>query len=129
MSTSPTPISKPLPGREYSPAFLLACAGFWVLAGTMSYLWGSSLAAGLIMIFLAIVFGIGAIARSTNTQAAAEEPTAEPPPTNSRQLRLILAGLILLHGVVAIVICKHWLPLIDTYTFQRDACRNLLHGI
>ncbi len=41
----------------------------------------------------------------------------------------ILAGLILLHGVVGIVICRHWLPLIDTYTFQREACKNLLRGI
>jgi len=62
MSNSPTRVPKPRTERDYSPAFLLACAGFWVLAGTMSYLWGSSLAAGLIMIFLAIVFGIGAIA-------------------------------------------------------------------
>ncbi|MGB7152141.1 MAG: hypothetical protein WBD45_23485 [Terriglobales bacterium] len=129
MLNSPTPVSKPRAELEYSSAFLLVCAAFWVLAGTMSYLWGSSLAAGLIMIFLAIVFGISSIARSTKPQAAAEEPASDPPPTGLRRMWFILAGLILLHGVVAIVICRHWLPLIDTYTFQREACKNLLRGI
>jgi hypothetical protein len=129
MSTSPTPIPKPLPEREYSPAFLLACAGFWVLAGTMSYLWGSSLTAGLIMVFLAIVFGSGAMARSSKAQPVQAETAADPIPTASHRIWLMLACLILVHGVVAIVICKHWLPAIDTYTFQRDACKNLLHGV
>lgn len=128
MSNSPTRVPKPRTERDYSPAFLLACAGFWVLAGTMSYLWGSSLAAGLIMIFLAIVFGIGAIAVSTKVQPPAKE-TAALPPSNPRRTWLILAGLIFAHGIVAVALCRHWLPLIDTYTFQRDACNNLLHGI
>lgn len=128
MSTNPTRFPQARAKREYSSAFLLTCAAFWVLAGTMSYLWGSSLTAGLIMIFLAIAFGIGAIARSTKTQPA-EEETAHRISATSRPRRLILAALILLHAVVAIVICRHWLPVIDTYTFQRDACRNLLHGI
>jgi hypothetical protein len=129
MSNRQMRIPKPLAERDYSPAFLLACAAFWVLAGTMSYLWGSSLAAGLIMIFLAVIFGIGAIARSTKTQNAEAENEANPIPTGSRRMWLVLACLILIHAVVAIVICKHWSPVIDTYTFQREACRNLLHGI
>jgi hypothetical protein len=128
MSSNPTRVRKPRIEREYSPVFLLACAGFWVLAGTMSYLWGSSLAAGLIMILLAIVFGMGAIARSGKAQAA-EEATADPISTCTRRTWLILAALILVHGVVAVAICRHWLPEIDTYTFQRDACKNLLDGI
>ncbi|MGA7287566.1 MAG: hypothetical protein WBX02_05685, partial [Terriglobales bacterium] len=130
MSNSPTQVPQPKARaeREYSSAFLLACAAFWVLAGTMSYLWGSSLAAGLIMISLAIVFGIGAIARSTKDQPTTKD-TAAPPPTNSPRMSLILVGLILVHCVVAVVICRHWLPMIDTYTFQRDACKNLLQGI
>ncbi len=127
MLNSPARLPRLRTEREYSPALLLACAGFWVLAGTMSYLWGSSLAAGLITIFLAIAFGIGAIARSTKVRAA--EETTDRFPTGPRPMWLIVAGLILLHGVIAIVVCKHWLPEIDTYTFQRDACRNLLHGI
>jgi len=129
MSTSPMPIPKPLPEREYSPAFLLACAGFWVLAGTMSYLWGSSLTAGLIMVFLAIVFGIGAMAGSSKAQPVHAETAADPIPTAPHRMWLMLACLILVHGGVAMVICKHWLPAIDTYTFQRDACKNLLHGV
>ena len=80
------------------------------------------------MISLAIVFGIGAIARSTKDQPTTKD-TAAPPPTNSPRMSLILVGLILVHCVVAVVICRHWLPMIDTYTFQRDACKNLLQGI
>jgi len=80
------------------------------------------------MIFLAILFGVGAIARSTNVQAADEE-SAHRISTSSRPQWLILAGLLLFHGATAVVICKHWLPVIDTYTFQREACKNLLHGI
>ncbi len=129
MLKSPTRVPKPRAEHEYSSALFLACAGFWVLAGTMSFLWGSSLTAGLIMISLAIVFAAGAIARSTKTQLAGKETAAEPLPTNSRQMWLFLAGLILVHGVVAVVICRHWLPAIDTYTFQRDACKNLLRGV
>lgn len=141
LNLAPVPI--PQGGREYSSAFLMACAAFWVLAGTMSYLWGSSLTAGLIMIFLAIMFGIGAIARFNmvrsnmvrcNMVRSGNEETGKktesgPGPGGSRRMWLILAGLIFVHGVVAVVILKHWLPVIDTYTFQRDACRNLLHGI
>jgi hypothetical protein len=108
---------------ECSSAFLLAFAWFWVISGTLSYLWGSSLAAGLIMIFLAIVLGIGAIARS------AQEESAVGIVNGPRRLRLILAGLILLHGSVALVIAKNWLPVIDTYTFQWDSSNNLAHGI
>jgi hypothetical protein len=111
---------------QYSFAFLLACAGFSVLAGTMSYLWGSSLTAGLIMIFLAILFGVIAIACSTQ---ATIETAADSPPANSRRMWLILIGLVIVHAVVAVVICRQWLPAIDTYTFQRDACNNLLRGI
>jgi hypothetical protein len=129
MLNSPTRVPNPPAGREYSPAFLLACAGFWVLAGTMSYLWGSSLTAGLIMIFLATVFAIGAIARSPKAQPAKEETVAYPTPAPSRRMWLILACLVLVHAVAAIVICTHWLPAIDTFTFQRDACKNLLRGI
>lgn len=127
MSTNPTPIQEPHPDGKYSSAFLLACAAFWVLAGTMSYLWGSSLTAGLMMIFLAIMFSIGAIASSPKAQAAQAETVADP--IASRRMWLIFACLILVHGVVAVVICRHWLPVIDTYTFQRDACKNLLHGV
>jgi len=80
------------------------------------------------MIFLAIVFGIGAIARSTKACSAVEE-TDDRISISSRPMCLFLAGLIVLHGVVAVAICRHWLPVIDTYTFQRDACMNLLDGI
>lgn len=129
MLTNLAPISMPRAGREYSSAFLMACAGFWVLAGTMSYLWGSSLTAGLIMIFLAIVFGIGATARSTKESPAGQGSSTDLVPPGSHRMWLILAGLIFVHGVVAVVILRHWLPVIDTYTFQRDACSNLLRGI
>jgi hypothetical protein len=111
----------------------MACAAFWVLVGTMSYLWGSSLVAGLIMIFLAIMFGIGAMARSNeiryNEEEEAEGAVGGLSRNGSRRMWLILAGLILVHGVAAFVVVRHWLPVIDTYTFQRDACWNLLHGI
>jgi hypothetical protein len=75
------------------------------------------------MIFLAIVLGIGAIARS------AQEESAVGIANGPRRLWLILAALILLHGSVAFVIAKNWLPVIDTYTFQWDASNNLAHGI
>ena len=78
------------------------------------------------MIFLAILFGVIAIACSTQPTI---ETAAESPPGNSRRTWLILIGLVIVHAVVAVVICRQWLPAIDTYTFQRDACKNLLHGI
>ncbi len=75
------------------------------------------------MIFLAIVLGIGAMARS------AQEESAVGITNGPRRLWLILAALILLHGSVAFVIAKNWLPVIDTYTFQWDVSNNLAHGI
>jgi hypothetical protein len=120
-STRPSPRVK----HEYSSAFLLASAGFCVFSGTFSYLWGgNSLTAGLIMIFLAIMLSIGAIARSSK-----EGSVVAPIPSGSRRMWLILASLILVHGSVASLIARNSLPVIDTYTFQRDACKNLVHGI
>ncbi len=119
-STLPNPRVK----REYSSAFLLAGAGFWAMLGIVSYQLGDYLTAQLIMIFLAIVLSIGAIARSSK-----ESGVAAPIPSGSRRMWLILASLILLHGSVAVLIARNWLPAIDTYTFQRDACKNLVHGI
>src|SRR5271157_5777235 len=111
--------------REFSSAFLLANAGFWVFSGTYCYLWGgNSLLAGLSMIFLAIMLSIGAIAR-----CSPEAALAPPIPSASRRMWLILASLILVHVAAAILITKTWVPVIDTYTFQRDSCKNLIQGI
>ncbi|MFY9843974.1 MAG: hypothetical protein WA718_19290 [Terriglobales bacterium] len=111
--------------REFSSAFLLASAGFWVFGGTYCYLWGgNSLLAGLSMIFLAILLSIAAIAR-----CSPEAAMAPPVPSPSRRMWLILASLILVHVAAAILITRTWVPVIDTYTFQRDSCKNLIHGI
>jgi hypothetical protein len=120
-STHPNPWAK----RECSSAFLLASAAFLVFSGTYSYLWGgNSFAAGLIMIFLAIVLSIAAIAR-----APGENSLVASIPSSSRRMWIILASLILVHGSMAFLITKNFVPVIDTYTFQRDASKNLVQGI
>jgi hypothetical protein len=120
-STRPNPWAK----HECSSAFLLASAAFWVFSGTYSYLWGgNSFAAGLIMIFLAIVLSIAAIAR-----APRENSLVASIPSDSRRMWLILASLILIHVSMAFLLTKNFVPVIDTYTFQRDASKNLVNGI
>jgi hypothetical protein len=103
------------------------CAGFIVVAGNLcgSAEWGNCIPAGLGFMLTAVVVSVYAIARSS--QDISSDHVAQG---ISRRLWLILAAAILLHGVVAVVLCKT-VPAktIDCFTFQRDASSDLAHGI
>ena len=87
--------------------------------------WGSSIYGLLGMMFIALALSIAGVARLDW-----EGSSADPVQGGARRLWLILAVLILIHCYLALSFNKH-VPAdtIDTFTFQRDACKNLLQGI
>ena len=109
-----------------TPATLFLFAGIAVTAGNMcgTEAWGNRVPAGLACFAVAIVLGLIAVARSTPVPA---ETAPSPCP---RRAWLILFAFILLHMVVALVICR-WIPAndIDTFTVQQAAAQDLIHGI
>jgi hypothetical protein len=87
--------------------------------------WGWSIYVLLGMMLIATALGCAAIAQSTQ-----EENSATPARSGRSQLWLIFLALILIHGVVAFLLCKPGSGVkIDTFTFQRDASKSLLQGI
>lgn len=87
--------------------------------------WGSSIYSLLAMILIAIVFGCAALA-----QPARQDDSATPAQRAASQVWLLFAVLILIHCFVALLFNRA-IPgsSIDTFTFQRDACNSVLHGI
>jgi hypothetical protein len=139
-ATEMTPSGSQDDKRGNQSAILLAFAGLMVIAGAcasvilwieiivkepIAFTWGSSIYGLLGTIFVAIVLSIVGIARSTG-----EAGSADPVQSGTRRQWLILAALILMHSYLALSYNKH-VPgnNIDTFTFQRDACKSLLQGI
>ncbi|HXB62142.1 MAG TPA: hypothetical protein VNU94_04745 [Acidobacteriaceae bacterium] len=123
--------------RRYSSTFLLLCAGLAVVAGNYcgSGEWGNCIPAGLGFVLAAIVLSMIAIARSGQEQSAGEASTDAPDQADGiqsgpRRRWLIFGAAILIHGAVALYLCKA-VPAItmDCFTFQRDAANKLVHGI
>ncbi len=109
---------------RFSWAFLLAGAAFWVITATMVHLWLDQVA-GLVLLAFAFPLIVVAIAQSRRQT----DVSATVRLGGSRRMWQLLIALILIHASVAFAISKIWLPAIDTYTFQRDSCENLLKGI
>jgi hypothetical protein len=86
--------------------------------------WGSDIYALLGMVLIAIALGIAAIA-----QPAWRERATDHAQFVTSELWLIFAALVLIHGSLAFLL-ERAAPgtNIDTYTFQRDACKSLLQG-
>src|ERR1035438_219228 len=126
--------------RTRQSAILLACAGLIVIAGACTEIimwagivvrdadastWGSDIYTLLGMMFIAMVLSVAGIARLPQ-----EETGGDPVRGGTRKSWLILAMLILIHCYLALSYNKQVRgDTIDTYTFQRDACRSLLQGI
>lgn len=86
--------------------------------------WGSDIYALLGMVLIAIALGIAAFAQPGWTESA-----TGPVQSVTSELWLIFAALILIHCSLAFLL-ERAVPgtNIDTYTFQRDACKGLLQG-
>ena len=125
--------------RSLQSAILLACSGGLVVTGASAamVLWietvvhdpnaikrGSSIYVLLSMILIAIVLSIAGVARSDGVFYS-----TDPVERRSRRLWPILAILILIHACF-VVLFNRSVPgnTIDTFTFQRDACKTLLEG-
>ncbi len=125
---------------RHQPAILLACAGGLTIAAAFA---GMILAApsaapggkfhvpepGLYVLLglmsLALALSAAAITRPTPPDGA-----MLPPPGGTRRLWLIFSALILIHCSLALLTLKFGVAAhIDTYTFQRDAAKSLLHGV
>jgi len=122
------------------PALLLALAGVLVQGGDAwgDMVLGENRAAGLTLIAIAIVLGMAAIAMAVNGTVPDGVKGSNP-----RRLWWILAALLVLHGSFAFHLLRSHdrdqtlsgqyaesdPRRIDCYTFQRDAVRNLIHGI
>lgn len=134
----------PKPSRRYKrgnqAAILLTCAGLLVITGACTAIvmwagtiarnanaqaWGTNINILLGMMFIAIVLSIAGVAR-----LGAEGGSADPVSSGTRRLWLILAALILIHSYLALLLNKKASgDTIDTFTFQRDATKSLVHGI
>jgi len=114
--------------RNHLPALLLVCSGGIVIAGACvgALNSGAYIHPALSMMFVAIVLSVAAIARSAGEKE--EDPyTVQRAPL---ALWLIFAALILIHGSMAYLLDKpDSADNIDTFTFQRDACKSFLQGI
>jgi hypothetical protein len=126
--------------RAHQSAILLSCASLLVIAAAFSetilwieivvqdadaVTWGSSIYALLGMMFIAACLGIAGVARSSEVAGA-----ARPFKSGSSQLWLIFTALILIHGSLAFLLNRSVSgSTIDTFTFQRDACKSLLEGV
>jgi hypothetical protein len=122
---------------KVGPAVLLCCAGAVVLVAAFAghvmstellvrnQKWGAGIFALLGLMTTAIALGIAAV-----VWRGREEPRLGGYRKNTARFVLIFAALIALHCVLAFVT---WRPgsgsFIDTFTFQQDACKNLLHGL
>jgi hypothetical protein len=93
--------------------------------GPSAQTWGPSIYAPLSFLFIAACLGIAGVARSVGDGGSANTVRG-----GTRLLWVILSALILIHCGLA-----RWLnerapgDTIDTFTFQRDACKDLLQGI
>lgn len=126
--------------RVNRAAILLACAAGVVIVATCTAVvlwvqivtkdanaqtWDSRIYALLAMILIAIALGCAALAQSEQ-----REYSVEPAQRCANQVWLFLIALILIHCSVAFLF-NRLIPGngIDTFTFQRDACKSLLQGI
>lgn len=134
----------PKPSRRYKwgnqAAILLTCAGLLVITGafagmiksaaitkqgTGDHSWGMSIYVPLGMMLVAIALSSAALTRWTP-----EENSTNPAQGGTRRFLLILLAMILIHGSVALLLCRPGSVVnIDTFTFQRDASKSLLQGI
>ena len=127
--------------RTRQTAILLSCsgvvligtafAGILTLGGTVnSRIPGDRLPSEstyflLAMVFVALALSVAGIARLPESGFAESAPRS-----SSRKYWIALAILILFHCMVAFLLNKPGSANnIDTYTFQRDACRNLMRGV
>ncbi|SNS96799.1 hypothetical protein SAMN05421770_103268 [Granulicella rosea] len=112
-------------GRPLSSSTLLLLAALTILLGSMFGQYDLDLpTAGRLLVAAAVAIGIAAAIVSLRE---VERPSIALPVRGSWR---ILAGLALFHIVLA-VYCIHSVSpeTIDCITFQRDAVRNLLHGV
>lgn len=139
-ATEVAPKPSQLHKRRNPAAILLACAGGLVLLGAFAetivspvitrqdagdHSWGAQMYALLGMMLIAIVLSIIAFARPVQVDNSAAQVHVA-----TSQLWLILIALILIHCSSAILFCNPGsMVKIDTFTFQRDACKSLLQGI
>lgn len=131
MSASEAPqdfIERPKP-RNLT-AILLVCAGGAVIAGACmtAFIWREATHAALCMMSIAIILSVGAIARSAREQGWAD-PVRDVDGSSMRTLWFYLSCLLLMHVALALFVCTR-IPAgnVDTFTFQNDACKSLLHG-
>ena len=133
------PESPQRPKRDDYSAVLLTFAGLIVIAGACASVilwigitlkepntvtWGSIIYLLLGTMVIAAVISIAGIAWLPKREPSLESVRG------TRRLWLKLAGLILAHCFLALSYNKH-IPGndIDTFTFQRDACKSLLQGV
>lgn len=126
--------------ETWSPARLLAWAGGVVIlmafsghllsivasrTGYQSRFWKLGLDALLCMLLLAIALAIASLVRPSY-----EHPSNGPNRKTEAWFGLILALLAIVHVLLVVVVVRPGTaPPIDVYTFQRDACGDLLKGI
>src|SRR5208283_1779022 len=101
--------------QEFSPAFLLACAGVAVISADLIFEFGESTTPALMFVLVAILLSIGGIARFSREARSSTRPGETP---GAPRLWAIFAGLILVHGLAAVLLAWNWTPLIDTLIFQ-----------
>lgn len=98
---------------------LTLCAAVWSqfrLSGT------SSRAGGLTLIAMAILLGVAALA------FIQREESVELSSWRSSDYRWLFPVLLVLHVFIAFYVIRAGTPLIDCFTWQRDASATLLHG-
>lgn len=138
-ATGMTPNGAQCSKQARQSAILLACAGGLVIVGAFAamVLWietvvqnadaitrGSSIYALLCVVLVAIVLSIASVARLDGNVGSASSIQG-----GARGFWPILAVLILIHVSFTFLLNRSVTGnTVDTFTFQRDACKGLLHG-
>jgi hypothetical protein len=139
-SSEVPPVESMRPKQPGRSAFLLCLAGGIVtvtaFAGHImsssrlapspgAGIWGASIFYLLGMLLLSAALAIAALAWSAH-----QENASDPVKSSRSQLWLVFAALVVLHTSLAVWFCRPSPGVsMDTYTFQRDASWNFLHGI
>jgi hypothetical protein len=132
--THPTPaqsapaVAAPKRERQLSSAALFTCAGVAVTLGNLANELYASLRGALFFFVIGLIIGFVAVRRSGkeifDTRLGPETRKTLP----IWSLWAILVLLIFVHLLLAVTLCQKLHPVIDTYTFQRDATKLLLSG-
>jgi hypothetical protein len=128
------------PGKKWSPALLLACAGCVVIAAAFSSQLLSNAAAAeayrprafeaRLLILLGTLSLATALATAALVRPASGNLSQDRVEDAGKFFGLAFALLVVVHLLLAFLIVRPGtVPHIDVYTFQKHACENLLRGI